>query len=389
MSNSAPANNHGSPPLRGVSIRREDAEGHDQEDKTTPLSTADGKDWDGKLRIDKSITLANPEALSDPEYSDEANVAVGEQIHADEDLLDDFPPDSSEIDLIHARIASIPALGITTTRFPAVSRLSLRQNAIPSLAGVDALPPTLTELDLYDNLITTIPAQVFASLSALTSLDLSFNKLKHIKNLVPHLPNLTDLYLIQNKITRIENLAGLSRLRNLELAANRIHEIAGLEELSALEELWLGKNKISSLTGIETLARLRVLSTQSNRIRELPAPFPPLERLEELYLSHNAITSLAPLAGLPSLRVLDISSNAVATLDGLGPLAKLEELWASYNKLDNFADVEKFLGDKQALETVYLEGNPLQLQGPAVYRNKVRLALPQIKQIDATYVRVD
>ena len=46
--------------------------------------------------------------------------------------------------------------------------------------------------------------------------------------------------------------------------------------------------------------------------------------------------------------------------------------------------MEAELGGIEGLETVYFEGNPLQLSGPAVYRNKVRLALPQIKQIDAS-----
>lgn len=55
----------------------------------------------------------------------------------------------------------------------------------------------------------------------LTSLDLSFNKIKHIKN-VEHLKELTDLYFVQNKISRIEGLDGLDKLRNLELGANRI-----------------------------------------------------------------------------------------------------------------------------------------------------------------------
>lgn len=41
------------------------------------------KGWDGKLRVDRA-TLANPEALSDPEYSDEENVLPGEEISADE-----------------------------------------------------------------------------------------------------------------------------------------------------------------------------------------------------------------------------------------------------------------------------------------------------------------
>ena len=39
--------------------------------------------WDGKLRVNKRAVLANPEALSDPEYSDE-DAPAPEQIDADE-----------------------------------------------------------------------------------------------------------------------------------------------------------------------------------------------------------------------------------------------------------------------------------------------------------------
>jgi protein phosphatase 1 regulatory subunit 7 len=42
------------------------------------------KGWDGKLRVSKNAVLANPEALSDPEYSDEENVIPGEELDADE-----------------------------------------------------------------------------------------------------------------------------------------------------------------------------------------------------------------------------------------------------------------------------------------------------------------
>jgi protein phosphatase 1 regulatory subunit 7 len=52
--------------------------------------------------------------------------------------------------------------------------------------------------------------------------------------------------------------------------------------------------------------------------------------------------------------------------------------------LSSFEEVERELRDKEKLETVYFEANPLQLTSPALYRNKVRLALPQIKQIDAS-----
>ena len=44
----------------------------------------DSKGWDGKARVEKQAVLANPEALTDPEYSDEENIVPGESLQADE-----------------------------------------------------------------------------------------------------------------------------------------------------------------------------------------------------------------------------------------------------------------------------------------------------------------
>jgi len=82
--------------------------------------------------------------------------------------------------------------------------------------------------------------------------------------------------------------------------------------------------------------------------------------------------------------VLDVSNNQIASLSGIGHLEELEELWASYNQVADFAEVERELGGKKKLSTVYFEGCPLQLRAPALYRNKVRLTLPQVMQIDAS-----
>ena len=43
----------------------------------------DSKGWDGKLRVERRPVLVNPEALSDPEYSDE-DAPPPEEIDADE-----------------------------------------------------------------------------------------------------------------------------------------------------------------------------------------------------------------------------------------------------------------------------------------------------------------
>jgi protein phosphatase 1 regulatory subunit 7 len=75
-----PSEKEKTPPSH-ISINGDDAEGHD-----TPKSARSSSGWDGKLRVEKKLELANPEALSDPEHSDEENVLPGEMIDADEGL---------------------------------------------------------------------------------------------------------------------------------------------------------------------------------------------------------------------------------------------------------------------------------------------------------------
>jgi protein phosphatase 1 regulatory subunit 7 len=61
-------------------------EGHDSskaEGEASP-SLTNSKGWDGKLRVPKTALMANPEALTDSDYSDEDNVLEGEEIAADE-----------------------------------------------------------------------------------------------------------------------------------------------------------------------------------------------------------------------------------------------------------------------------------------------------------------
>lgn len=77
-------------------------------------------------------------------------------------------------------------------------------------------------------------------------LDLSFNKIKHIKN-IDKLTQLENLYFVSNKISKIENLDTLVNVTNLELGANRIRVIENLDSLVNLTQLWLGKNKITKL----------------------------------------------------------------------------------------------------------------------------------------------
>lgn len=63
-----------------------DAQAERSADTHPSPGLTDSKGWDGKLRVDRSALVQNPEALSDPEYSDDENVLPGEQISADEGI---------------------------------------------------------------------------------------------------------------------------------------------------------------------------------------------------------------------------------------------------------------------------------------------------------------
>lgn len=329
--------------------------------------------------------------LDGPESEDEADeegeverpteTIEGEKISADEDLLDDYPTDTTDIACLHSRIRSITSLHLE--RFPHLKTLCLRQNEITK---IQSLPRDLVELDLYDNLMGHMEG--LDEMTDLTSLDLSFNRIKHIKR-IKHLTRLTTLYLVQNKITKIENLEGLTQVTMLELGANRIREIENLDTLTSLQELWLGKNKITELKNLSCLRHLRLLSIQSNRLTRITNLESLADTLEELYISHNGITELSGLAPLKKLRVLDISNNKITHLTHISHLHQLEELWASNNALESFDEIHSECKALTNLDTVYFEGNPLQRQNPTTYRNKIKISVhPNIKQIDANILRV-
>lgn len=70
-------------PSHHIEVVEEETRSERGDDQPSP-GLRDSKGWDGKLRIDRNALVQNPEALSDPEYSDEENVLPGQEISADE-----------------------------------------------------------------------------------------------------------------------------------------------------------------------------------------------------------------------------------------------------------------------------------------------------------------
>ena len=137
------------------------------------------------------------------------------------------------------------------------------------------------------------------------------------------------------------------------------------------------------IQNLSTLTSLKILSIQSNRLTELKG-LESLQSLEELYIADNFLTGISSLEGNKQLRVLDISRNQIQNLRNIRHLTHIEEFWASSNQLDSFGEIESELNDKEELNTVYFEGNPIQTKNAVTYRNKMHLCLPRVKQIDAS-----
>ncbi|GAA6050909.1 hypothetical protein JCM3770_002529 [Rhodotorula araucariae] len=249
----------------------------------------------------------------------------------------------------------------------------------------------LEELDLYDNSLKSVKG--LEGLDSLQSLDLSFNLLRSVSplnNASPSspfaYPNLTHLYLIQNKLTQIEGVRDRTSLTYLEYGGNRIRTIENLPVSANLRSLFLGKNKITKIENLDGLTGLRTLSIQSNRLTKIEG-LDALTELEELYLSHNGLTRIEGLRKLTKLTTLDVGHNKIedVSAEELAPLVELEELWANDNQLRTIPSLPE--STHPNLATIYLEGNPLQKELGAAYRRRVMLELPQVQQIDANFVR--
>ena len=74
------------------------------------------------------------------------------------------------------------------------------------------------------------------------------------------------MYLIQNKLAKIEGVAHRLGLVYLELGGNRIRTIENLPISANLKSLFLGKNKITKIEGLKGLTGLRTLSIQSELV---------------------------------------------------------------------------------------------------------------------------
>jgi hypothetical protein len=164
-------------------------------------------------------------------------------------------------------------------------------------------------------------------LSRLSHIDMKGKKVGQIKEL--HLvPNLKVLYLYENNIERIENMASARHLTHLYLDTNLIHQIEDLHHLPNLQKLFLNNNCISHISGLEQCPRLEELHVANQRL--LDGEYLTLEDHSFRALSNSLVTidlSSNGLEGVPQelfylrrLEVLNLGKNLIAQVEEMGGL---------------------------------------------------------------------
>uniref|UniRef100_A0AAQ4RPC8 Ras suppressor protein 1 n=1 Tax=Gasterosteus aculeatus aculeatus TaxID=481459 RepID=A0AAQ4RPC8_GASAC len=154
------------------------------------------------------------------------------------------------------------------------------------------------------------------------------------------LSNITQLVLSHNKLTAVPpNVSELKNLEVLNMFNNQIEELpTQISSLQKLKHLNLGMNRLSGLPrGFGSLPALEVLDLTYNNLNQnsLPGNFFYLTTLRALYLSDNDFEALpADIGKLAKLQILSLRDNDLISLPkDIGDLAQLKELHIQGNRL--------------------------------------------------------
>lgn len=176
--------------------------------------------------------------------------------------LDIFPNlDLGDIEFFSMRFCPLPSSSFNTTleKFN-ISRIQFMQ---------------LEEIRSTDLKTVTVNKQLFYGIPGLEKLELKLFRIKLEEDFLEYVPNLTTLYLDDDKIQEIgvNTFKYVPKLRILHLSRNSISNLPDgvFENLSELQQLHLWKNELTALTNKSFigLKQLKSLELSNNKISSL------------------------------------------------------------------------------------------------------------------------
>ncbi|KAJ2737679.1 cysteinyl-tRNA synthetase, partial [Coemansia sp. Cherry 401B] len=241
-------------------------------------------------------------------------------------------------------------------------KFSLFKAAIPRVSpNMEVEVTSFQHVDLRARKLQAVPVFLYAHANKIVSLNMSKNPgLNFPADFVQLCGNMRELRLSTCQFSRFPTSIQYFPLLNfLDLSGNDIKQMryAPLDQLDRLTTLMLRNNRLVDLPdSLARLRSLRVLNVSNNNLPAFPGVVTRIKSLEELDISLNRIPSVPDaISALENLVKLNVMGNALTgnLPNGLGRLAKLEELDVRQNKLQDFGIVSELVG----LKLLYTETN--------------------------------
>lgn len=219
-------------------------------------------------------------------------------------------------------------------------RIDLSFNALVSLPEIIGQLRQLEALVVRENALVTLP-NTLGDLSNLVALDCEHNQIEKLPRAAfsARMAAMEVLVLSRNKLQELPETIGLlTSLLSLKVSNNRLTtvplELGALVNLRTLDLSWNSLDHLPEEIGC--LAALEHCNLSHNRLQQLPSSIVLWGRLRLLSCNDNRLTSpLTPaIRSLCALEYLDLSRNALRALDAcVYELENLQVLNVSGNKL--------------------------------------------------------
>jgi Leucine-rich repeat (LRR) protein len=188
--------------------------------------------------------------------------------------------------------------------------------------------------------VSCFPRNILQLSGVMRSLDLSYNKLKRIPDVIGDLQNLRHLILNNNQLIELPpELGKLIRLESLVLHDNLLEQLPPT---------------------LDQLTNLRKFSAARNRLRTFPALSSKAKNLDVVDVSENSIEQLTDDCGPLYVSELNLNRNQLTSLPGkLNEWPRLKLLRVQHNRIPVQGIPTRLLSDSQ-LHLFDVDGNPLE-----------------------------
>ena len=248
----------------------------------------------------------------------------------------------------------------------------------------------MTECDLSEKGLTELTLAAIKPGAKTTVLDVNDNRLEKLPAEIGTLEALEELLVYKNQLKELPTEVGaLKNLKTLNAFNNALKKLPPtVGQLKSLVELNVGANKLMMVPDdcFASLGKLEILSLQSNNLVRLGSLAPIAASIKELRLFENNLDAPPSFgaAGAPKLELFEMNKNRLAAFPddyfanmpmlnrfvvsnqtekhggltalpaSLASCTALQFLLADANKLEQVP-----AGTWPALETLFLDGNPL------------------------------